>query len=72
MLFDLSAVATGFRFSILPGNKNEAVAQQMNDASLHGCLREDRGDRFPNALEAVDHGDQHVLDAAVLELVHHA
>ena len=38
---------------------------------LHRGLGEHRGDRVGEALEAVDHGDQKVLDAAVLQLVHH-
>ena len=44
----------------------------MNDAGLHRCLGEDRDDRLGKALQAVDDGDQHVLDAAIFQLVHHA
>ena len=44
----------------------------MNNAGLNCRLREDRGDRVREALEAVDDGDQHVLDAAVFQLVHDA
>ena len=33
-------------------------------------LREDGGDRLGEALQAIDDGDQDVLDAAVLQLVH--
>jgi len=59
-------------FPVFPGDKIEAVAQQVNDASLHHRLRKDCGDRLRKAFEAVDHGDQHVLDAAVLQFVHDA
>ncbi len=61
-------------FAVFTGHEIEAVAQQVNDAGLHGRLREDRGDRLGKALQAVDHGDtdQHVLDAAVFQLVHDA
>ena len=44
----------------------------MHDAGLHLRLRlrEHGGDRVGKALQAVDHGDEDVLDAAVLQLVH--
>jgi hypothetical protein len=38
----------------------------MNDAGLNCGLREHRGDRVGEALQAVDDGDQHVFDAAIL------
>ena len=44
----------------------------MNDAGLHRRLRENGGDRLRKALQAIDHGDQHVFDAAVFQLVHDA
>jgi hypothetical protein len=40
----------------------------MNDARLHPGLREHGLDRVGEALEPVDAGDQHILDAALLEL----
>src|SRR4029453_3355709 len=42
----------------------------MDDAGLDLGLREHGGDRLGEALQAVDHGDKDVLDAAVLEFVH--
>src|SRR3954465_12010771 len=60
------------RLSILPGDEIEAVAQQVDDAGLYRGLREDSRDRLGEALQAVDDGDQHVLDAAVFQLVHDA
>ena len=43
----------------------------MDDAGLNRGLRKDRLDRPRKALQAVDDGDQDVLDAAGLQLVHH-
>src|SRR5580700_2562130 len=43
----------------------------MHDASLNRRLRKHGGDRVRKALQAVDDGDQHIFDAAVLQLVHH-
>src|SRR3954452_17151297 len=60
------------RLSILPGDEIEAVAQQVDDAGLYRGLREDSRDRLGEALQAVDDSDQHVLDAAVFQLVHDA
>src|SRR5215213_3122923 len=60
------------QFPVFPGDEIKAVAQQVNDAGLYRRLREHRGDRLREALEAVDDGDQHVFDAAVLDLVHDA
>ena len=56
--------------AVLIGDEIEAVAQEMNDASLDGRLGEDGEDRFREALQAVDDGEQHVLDAAVAQFVH--
>jgi len=58
--------------SILVGNEVQAVAQQMDDAGLYGSFREDGGDRLRKALQAVDNGDQDILDAAIFQLVHDA
>ena len=43
----------------------------MHDAGLHPRLREDRLDRFGETLQSVDAADQHVADAALLQLVQH-
>ena len=48
------------------------MADQVDDAGLNDRLREDGIDRLRKALQAVDDGDQNVLDAAVLQLVHDA
>ena len=58
--------------AILPGGKIHGMADQVNDAGLHDRLRENRIDGFGKALEAIDDGDENVLRATVLDLVHHA
>ena len=44
----------------------------MDDAGLHDRRRKHRGDRLGKSLQAIDDGDQNVLDATVPEFVHHA
>ena len=44
----------------------------MDDAGLHDRRRKHRGDRLGKSLQAIDDGDQNVLDAAVLQFVHDA
>jgi hypothetical protein len=46
------------------------VADQVDDTGLHDGPGEDCGDGVGEALEPVDHGEQDVVDTAVLELVH--
>ena len=41
----------------------------MDDAGLHPGLGKDGLDRFGETLQAVDAGDQHVADAAAVEVV---
>jgi hypothetical protein len=53
------------------GDVAQAGADLMDDAGLHPCLREDSLDRLREAGEAVDAGDQHVLDAALVQVVEH-
>src|ERR1044072_7094039 len=60
------------RLSVFPGDEIEAVAQQVNDTGLYRGLREDGGNCLGEALQAVDDGDQHVLDAPVFQLIHDA
>src|ERR1700689_2099973 len=55
---------------VFPGRKIQRIADQMNDAGLNRGLRKDGLDRLRKALQAVDHGDQDVLDATSLQLVH--
>src|SRR5215218_6704906 len=43
-------------------------ADEVHDAGLYPRLREDRFDRLGEALQAVDAADQHVPDAALLQL----
>ena len=43
----------------------------MHDAGLDHGVREGGGDGFGKALEAVHDGDQNILNAPVLHLVHH-
>ena len=47
-------------------------SDRMHDAGLDLGLRTDGRDRLGEALQAIHHGDQHILDAAVLELGHDA
>src|SRR5258707_7528565 len=54
--------------AVLPGDEIQAVAQQMNNASLDRRFGEDGGNRVREALQAVDDGDQDILDAAGLQL----
>ena len=56
--------------AVLPRHEVQAVADQMDDAGLHDGAREDGGDGVGEALQPIDHGEQEVLDAAVLEFVH--
>jgi site-specific DNA recombinase len=46
-------------------------SDQVDGAGLDLGLREHGGDRLGKGLQTVDHGDEHILDAAVLELGHH-
>ena len=46
------------------------MAQQVHDAGLNCGLGEHREDRLRKALQAIDHGQQDILDAAVAQLVH--
>jgi len=43
----------------------------VHDARLNPRLRKDRGDRFREAGQAVDAGDQDVFDAALVQIVEH-
>ena len=43
----------------------------MDDAGLHPGLGEDRLDRLREARQAVDAGDQDVVDAALVQVVEH-
>src|SRR5512134_3713279 len=61
----------GNRLAVLVRDEGARMADEMDDAGLHLGLRKDSGDRLRKALQAVDDGDQHVLDAAAFQLVHH-
>jgi len=62
----------GDRLAVFPGDEIETVAQQMHDAGLHRRLRKDGGNRIGKPFEAVDDGDQDIIDTTVLQLVHDA
>ena len=55
--------------AILPGGKIHRMADQVDDASLNDGLRENGINGLRKALQAVDDGDENVLDSAGLELV---
>jgi hypothetical protein len=49
----------------------QGVADLMHDAALHGRMGEHRLDRIVEALEVIGAGDQHILDAALLQITEH-
>jgi hypothetical protein len=61
----------GDEFAFLPAAEAEAVTHQMDNAGLHLGLREHRLDGFGKAFEAIHHGDQDVLHAAVAQFGQH-
>ena len=58
--------------AILPGGKIHRMADQMDDAGLNDCLWENGINGLGKTLQAVDHGDENVLDPAGLQLVYDA
>jgi hypothetical protein len=46
----------------------ERVSNEVHDARLHGCRREDRFDRLGEPFEAVHAADQDVLDTTLFEI----
>ena len=58
--------------AILPGGKIHGMADQMNDAGLNDCLRENGINGLGKTLQAVDHGDENVLGPAGLQLIDNA
>lgn len=59
------------RFPVFPAGEVQRVPDQMHDTGLDRRFREYRVDRFREALQAVDHGNQDVLHAAQLQVVDH-
>ena len=57
-------------FAVLPGHEIQRIADEMDDAGLNRDLRKDRLDRLREALQAIDDGDQDILGAASLQIVH--
>src|SRR5208337_895357 len=57
------------RLAILPADEGQAIPDQMHNAGLNQGLRKYRRDRLWKAFEAVDDGDQKIVDASALELV---
>jgi hypothetical protein len=62
---------SGDLLALAPRHVLQAVAQEMDNACLDGCLGGDRLDRLGEALEAVHAADQDASDAAMLELGQH-
>src|SRR5271169_2447905 len=58
--------------AILPGGKIHGMADQTDDAGLNDCLWEHGINGLGKALQAVDHGDENVLNPAALQLVYDA
>lgn len=56
-------------FAVFPGGELHAVAQKMDDAGLDDGLGVGRVDRLGKALQSVDHRQEDVLDAPVLQFV---
>ena len=61
----------GDRFTVLPAGIVHRVAEQMHDAGLDLRVREHRADGVREALQAIDDGNQQVVDAAIAQLAHH-
>src|SRR5215204_5236604 len=60
----------GDRLAILLGSELHGMADQMHDAGLHHGVWKDGVDRLRKALQPVDHSNENIADAAVLEFVH--
>lgn len=59
----------GDGLAVLVGDEVEALPQQVNDAGLNCRLGESGIDRVGEALEAIDDGDENILDTAVPQFV---
>lgn len=57
----------GDGLAFLPRGELHRVADQMHDAGLDQRLGKHRADRLREALQAVDHGNQDVVGAPVLD-----
>ena len=64
---DLTQVG-GDLLLVLVGHESERRADGVHDAGLYPGVGEDGLDRFGVALEPVDAADEHVLDAAGLQV----
>src|SRR3546814_2264878 len=51
--------------AVFPGHEVHGVTQQVDNTGLDYRLREHRGDRIREALQAVDDGEKDIFDAAV-------
>lgn len=56
---------------MLPTSVTERVADQMHDALLHDRVLPGGVDRVRETFEPIAYRDQHVVDAAVLQLREH-
>jgi hypothetical protein len=60
----------GHHLAVLPGAEVQRMAHQMYDAGLDHRVREGFCNRLGEAFQTIHDGDQDVLDAPVLQLVH--
>src|SRR5579862_6276727 len=56
--------------AILPGGKIHGMADQVDDAGLNDCLWENGINGLGKTLQAVDHGNENVLNPAALQLIY--
>ena len=59
------------RLVIFRGDVAQRVTDLVHDAELHFGIRINRGNRLRKARQAVDRGDQDVLDASILQVGQH-
>ena len=60
------------RLAVFPGNIAQAVSYLVNDAALDLGLRKDRLNRLLEPDQAIDAGDEDILNAANLQVINHA
>ena len=58
--------------ALLPRRKLHRVPDQVNDAGLNHGRREDGGNRFREALQPIDNGNQDIRRSTAADLRHHA
>src|SRR6056297_1912467 len=65
------AQSSGYGLAVLVAGEAHGMAQQMDNACLDLCLGKGRLDGLWEALEAVNYGDEDVLNAPVAQIVQH-